>query len=224
MKKIILNQKVFMPNRYIFLNRKEVLINGVTKLLQMPDVVAANPNINMPSGSSPPASLPTSYIAVQGPVPARTAADLSTQQITQPLIDAYAILKPEQVVHTGGYAAQAVAHGSHYQNAVVHVPQNMPAGIVYVQQGAGAGAGYGPAQPQLGQQVQQYGGATIAYQQQPSQQQYDDWFDAEEEAYAEAYAKALDVELESEKRQHSQTATINAKNDEVFIPVFLRKK
>jgi hypothetical protein len=110
---------------------------------------------------------------VQGPVPARTAADLSTQQITQPLIDAYAILKPEQVVHTGGYAAQAVAHGSHYQNAVVHVPQNMPAGIVYVQKGAGAGAGagYGPAQPQLGQQVQQYGGATIAYQQQPSQQQ-----------------------------------------------------
>ena len=150
---------------------QEVLINGVTKLLQMPDVVAANPNINMPSGSSPPASLPTSYIAVQGPVPARTAADLSTQQITQPLVDAYAILKPEQVVHTAGYAAQAVAHGSHYQNAVVHVPQNMPAGIVYVQQGAGAGAGYGPAQPQLGQQVQQYGGATIAYQQQPSQQQ-----------------------------------------------------
>jgi transcriptional regulator with XRE-family HTH domain len=41
---------------------------------------------------------------------------------------------------------------------------------------------------------------------------------------AEAYAKALDVDLDSEKRQISQTATINAKNDEVFIPVFLRKK
>lgn len=41
---------------------------------------------------------------------------------------------------------------------------------------------------------------------------------------AEVYAKALDVELEGIERQHSGLTTINAKNDEVFIPVFLRKK
>ena len=40
---------------------------------------------------------------------------------------------------------------------------------------------------------------------------------------AEVYAKALDVELDNVGRQHSGV-TINAKNDEVFIPVFLRKK
>ncbi|OJI04042.1 helix-turn-helix transcriptional regulator [Polynucleobacter sp. MWH-Adler-W8] len=36
---------------------------------------------------------------------------------------------------------------------------------------------------------------------------------------AEVYAKALDVALDN-----TGMATINAKNDEVFIPVFLRKK
>ena len=41
---------------------------------------------------------------------------------------------------------------------------------------------------------------------------------------AEVYAKALDVELDSGERQHSGMASINAKNDDVFIPVFLRKK
>ena len=41
---------------------------------------------------------------------------------------------------------------------------------------------------------------------------------------AEVYAKALDVELDGVGRQHSGVTTINAKNDEVFIPVFLRKK
>ena len=41
---------------------------------------------------------------------------------------------------------------------------------------------------------------------------------------AETYAKALDIELESLRRQHSGVRTINAKNDEVFIPLFLRKK
>ena len=41
---------------------------------------------------------------------------------------------------------------------------------------------------------------------------------------AEIYAKALDVELDIGERQHSGMASINAKNDDVFIPVFLRKK
>ncbi|QWD10780.1 helix-turn-helix domain-containing protein [Polynucleobacter paneuropaeus] len=41
---------------------------------------------------------------------------------------------------------------------------------------------------------------------------------------AEVYAKALDVELDIGERQHSGMASINAKNDDVFIPVFLRKK
>ena len=41
---------------------------------------------------------------------------------------------------------------------------------------------------------------------------------------AEAYAKALDVELDDLGGQHSGTSTVNAKNDEAFIPVFLRKK
>jgi len=41
---------------------------------------------------------------------------------------------------------------------------------------------------------------------------------------AEVYAKALDVELDDVGRQHSGVTTINAKNDEAFIPVFLRKK
>jgi len=41
---------------------------------------------------------------------------------------------------------------------------------------------------------------------------------------AEVYAKALDVELSNVERQHSGVTTINAKNDEVLIPVFLRKK
>jgi len=41
---------------------------------------------------------------------------------------------------------------------------------------------------------------------------------------AEVYAKALDVELDGVGRQHSGVTTINAKNDEAFIPVFLRKK
>jgi hypothetical protein len=41
---------------------------------------------------------------------------------------------------------------------------------------------------------------------------------------AEVYAKALDVELGSVERRHSGVSTINAKNDDVFIPVFLRKK
>ena len=34
----------------------------------------------------------------------------------------------------------------------------------------------------------------------------------------EVYAKALDVELSNVERQHSGVTTINAKNDEVFIP------
>ena len=41
---------------------------------------------------------------------------------------------------------------------------------------------------------------------------------------AEVYAKELDVELDGVGRQHSGVTTINAKNDEAFIPVFLRKK
>ena len=41
---------------------------------------------------------------------------------------------------------------------------------------------------------------------------------------AEVYAKALDFELDNVGRQHSGETTRNAKNDEVFIPVFLRKK
>jgi transcriptional regulator with XRE-family HTH domain len=40
---------------------------------------------------------------------------------------------------------------------------------------------------------------------------------------AEVYAKALDVELSNVDRQYSELA-MNAENDEVFIPVFLRKK
>jgi transcriptional regulator with XRE-family HTH domain len=41
---------------------------------------------------------------------------------------------------------------------------------------------------------------------------------------AEVYANALDVELGGVERQHSGMEAINAKNDDVFIPVFLRKK
>ena len=41
---------------------------------------------------------------------------------------------------------------------------------------------------------------------------------------AEAYAKALDVELGSGERQHSGVSATNAKNDDAFIPVFLRKR
>ena len=41
---------------------------------------------------------------------------------------------------------------------------------------------------------------------------------------AELYAKALDVELSEMGRQRHEMSEINAKNDEVFIPVFLRKK
>ena len=41
---------------------------------------------------------------------------------------------------------------------------------------------------------------------------------------AEVYAKALDVDLDNVRRQHSEVITINSKKDEVFIPVFLRKK
>lgn len=38
------------------------------------------------------------------------------------------------------------------------------------------------------------------------------------------YAKALDVELGNAGRQYSGITTINFLSDEVFIPVFLRKK
>jgi transcriptional regulator with XRE-family HTH domain len=41
---------------------------------------------------------------------------------------------------------------------------------------------------------------------------------------AEIYAKALDVELVYAGRQYSGNTTINAHSDDVFIPVFLRKK
>ena len=41
---------------------------------------------------------------------------------------------------------------------------------------------------------------------------------------AEVYAKALDVELGGARRRYSGVSTTNAKNDDVFIPVFLRKK
>jgi transcriptional regulator with XRE-family HTH domain len=41
---------------------------------------------------------------------------------------------------------------------------------------------------------------------------------------AEVYAKALDVELGGVERQNSGVSTTNAKNDDVFIPAFLRKK
>jgi hypothetical protein len=41
---------------------------------------------------------------------------------------------------------------------------------------------------------------------------------------AEVYAKALDIELQSSRRQHSRISTTNAKNDDVYIPLFLRKK
>ena len=40
----------------------------------------------------------------------------------------------------------------------------------------------------------------------------------------EAYAKALDVELDATMTEHSGITSIVAKNDDVFIPVFLRKK
>ena len=164
---------------------QEVLINGVNKLLQMADMVSANPSIAMASGSSPVSSLPSSYIAVQNSVSARAAADLSAQ----PLVEGYTVLKPEQIVQAStGFAPQAVgfAHGQHYQNqnTLVHVPQNMPAGIVYVQQGPG----FGQAQPQIAQQAQQYGGAPIAYQQQLPQQQ-------------------LQLQLQQQQQQQQQYAT-----------------
>lgn len=41
---------------------------------------------------------------------------------------------------------------------------------------------------------------------------------------AEVYAKALDMELGGVERQHSGVSATNAKNDDAFIPVFLRKK
>ena len=41
---------------------------------------------------------------------------------------------------------------------------------------------------------------------------------------AEIYANALHIELGSQSSQHPGEAKINNKNDEVFIPVFLRKK
>ena len=41
---------------------------------------------------------------------------------------------------------------------------------------------------------------------------------------AEIYANALHIELGSQSTQHPGEAKINNKNDEVFIPVFLRKK
>ena len=41
---------------------------------------------------------------------------------------------------------------------------------------------------------------------------------------AEVYAKALDAELGGARRQYPRVSTTNAKNDDVFIPVFLRKK
>jgi len=41
---------------------------------------------------------------------------------------------------------------------------------------------------------------------------------------AEIYAKALDVEFVYAGRQYSGNTTINAQSDDVFIPVFLRKK
>ena len=41
---------------------------------------------------------------------------------------------------------------------------------------------------------------------------------------AEIYAKALDIELASLERQHIGLTSMKAKNDEVFIPFFLRKK
>jgi transcriptional regulator with XRE-family HTH domain len=40
---------------------------------------------------------------------------------------------------------------------------------------------------------------------------------------AELYAKALDVDLDSVRRQSSGVSKTNS-NDDVFIPVFLRKK
>jgi len=41
---------------------------------------------------------------------------------------------------------------------------------------------------------------------------------------AETYAKALDIELDKVGQQYSGTTTVKAKHDEVFIPVYLRKK
>jgi transcriptional regulator with XRE-family HTH domain len=41
---------------------------------------------------------------------------------------------------------------------------------------------------------------------------------------AELYAKALDIELGGLEKQYHGISTTNAKNDDVFIPVFLRKK
>ena len=41
---------------------------------------------------------------------------------------------------------------------------------------------------------------------------------------AEVYAKTLDVELGGTRRQHSGISATNAKNDDMYIPVFLRKK
>ena len=41
---------------------------------------------------------------------------------------------------------------------------------------------------------------------------------------AEVYAKALDIELASLERSYAETTTRNTQSNEVFIPIFLRKK
>jgi transcriptional regulator with XRE-family HTH domain len=41
---------------------------------------------------------------------------------------------------------------------------------------------------------------------------------------AEVYANSLEISLGSLETQHAGIKTMNAKKDEVFIPVFLRKK
>ena len=41
---------------------------------------------------------------------------------------------------------------------------------------------------------------------------------------AHIYAEALDIELGGIGRQKAEAVTINAQNDEVYIPAFLRKK
>jgi hypothetical protein len=51
------------------------------------------------------------------------------------------------------------------------------------------------------QAAQMYQSQQPPSHQQPSQQQYDDWFDAEEEAYAEAYAKARAQEEQKEQKE-----------------------
>jgi len=43
-------------------------------------------------------------------------------------------------------------------------------------------------------------------------------------SHADMYAKVLDVELKGMEAQHSETEKMNGKDQDLYIPVFLRKK